>query len=221
MDLLLVADGMSSRPGGDVAARIAVDTVRDFFDNPEDTWPGEPTEELREGGERLVAAIALAHRRVRERAAALPHSERTSTTLAAVLGLPTHLWIAHVGNARVYRIRERRLERLTSDHCTGSDPRVLEWFTPEALVRVPPDAPSRALGLREAVEPEIRLEDLHAGDLVLLATDGLTKMVEDAEIAEVLHQHKDVATAVAMLIERANKRGGTDNVTAIVARWAW
>jgi protein phosphatase len=140
------------------------------------------------------------------------------TTLAVVLGLAEHVWIGHVGDARVYRLRDQMFECLTIDHNVGSDPRAGEWFGIAALARADPQALTRALGSREKIEPDVRREELRAGDVLLLATDGLTKMLDDAEIADVLLEHADACTAVARLIERANDRGGYDNITVIVGR---
>jgi protein phosphatase len=220
VDLWMVADGIAGRPGGDAAARLAVDTVRTFFDDPDRTWPGDPEVQLAEGGTRLVEAVTLANRRIRERAAASPWLAGMGTTFAAVLALPRHLWIAHAGDSRVYRFREGQLELLTADHCAGSDPRAEEWFDRERLATAPPDALTRALGLRERVAVDVRLEEIRSRDVVLLATDGLTKMVDDATSAKVLAERRDVRVAVRALIAYALDRGGHDNVTCVVARWA-
>ncbi len=210
-ELLLVADGVGSRPGGDVAATLAVETVRNFFDHPPAAWSMDPAQAVAE-------AIALANRCIRERASAVERLRGMGTTLAVVLGLAEHVWIGHVGDARVYRLRDQMFECLTIDHNVGSDPRAGEWFGIAALARADPQALTRALGSREKIEPDVRREELRAGDVLLLATDGLTKMLDDAEIADVLLEHADACTAVARLIERANDRGGYDNITVIVGR---
>jgi serine/threonine protein phosphatase PrpC len=213
LDLWTVADGVAGRPAGRAAAETAVATLRDAFDEPERTWPTDPVVELEEGGTRLAEAASLANRRIRERGAA------SAATFAAVLALPGHVWVAHAGDARVYRLRDRRLERLTCDHCVGSDPRAAEWFGEERLASARPDALTRALGLRETVALDLRMEDLRPRDVVLLATDGLTRMVGDPTIAEVLAEHGSACTAVDALIARALDLGGCDNVTCIVGRW--
>jgi hypothetical protein len=140
---------------------LAVDTVRSFFDNPDRTWPGDPEAELAESGARLIEAATLANLRICEQAAALGR-EGMATTFATVLALRRHIWVAHAGDSRVYRLRDGQL-----------------------------------------VAVDLRLEEVRARDVVLLATDGLTKMVDEATIAEVLAQRRDVRAAACALIARA------------------
>lgn len=218
--LLLVADGVSTRPSGDVAAKLAVDTVRGYFETPETTWPAEALEASGEARVRLLAATLLANHRIIEEAKRRPDAEGCLTTLAGVLALSDRLWVAHVGDSRVYRYRGGQLKLLTCDHTIGTDLEVRARIKPDKLERMQPATLTRALGLDESVEPDVQMETLCAGDLVLLATDGLTKVVDEGVIVDVLDEYHDLGAAVATLIARANERGGPDNITCILARWS-
>jgi PPM family protein phosphatase len=216
LGLLLVADGVGGRPGGDVAAELAVATVHDALAQPETTWPADPVE----ARERLLDTIALANRRVREEGLRRAHLEGMATTLVAALVISDALWVAHVGDSRAYRLRDGGLERLTRDHRVEEDAAVQARLDPEQAAQLEPGLLTRAIGLGERVMADVRFVDLAPGDTVLLCTDGLTVVVEEREIAAVLDAHQDTAAAAAKLIERAIALGAPDNVTCVVARWA-
>lgn len=219
IDLLLIADGVSTRPSGDLAATLAVDTVRRYFETPETTWPTEALEVPEETRIRLLAATLLANRRIIEESNRRPEAEGMATTFAGVLALSDRLWIAHVGDSRVYRFNGGKLSLLTRDHTIGTDLEMCARFKPETLARLPPATLTRALGLNKSVEPDVQMVPLSAGDVVLLATDGLTKVVNEGVIVDVLNEHHHLGAAVATLIDRANGLGGPDNITCILARW--
>jgi protein phosphatase len=162
----------------------------------------------------------LANHRIVEGSKRRADAEGMATTLAAVLALSDRLWVTHVGDSRVYRYRGGQLKRLTCDHTVGTDLEARARVKPEVLARMPPSTLTRALGLGESVEPDVQMENVSAGDVVLLATDGLTKVVDEGAITEVLDEYHDLGAAVAELIARANERGGPDNITCILARWS-
>jgi protein phosphatase len=218
-EILMVADGLASLPAGDVAARMAVDAVLEFFETDEITWPGEVPGNPTEPGPRLVAGITLANQRIRSAASGSAILERMATTFAGVVVTGDRLWIAHVGDSRCYRVRGRRIERLTTDHHLDSDAEGRSRFSAEAIAKSPPKSLTRALGQFDTVAVEVRAEELHAGDAILVCTDGVTAVLDDAAIAVVLEEHRDVGAAVAALIQCANDRGGPDNITAVLGRW--
>jgi protein phosphatase len=218
-EILMVADGLASLPAGDVASRMAVDTVLEFFETEEITWPGDVPESLTDPRARLIAGITLANERIRRAASRCATLERMATTFAGVVVGGDRLWIAHVGDSRCYRVRERRIERLTTDHHSDCDAEGRSRFSAEAIAKSSPKSLTRALGLFDTVAVEVREEELHAGDAILVCTDGVTAVLDDAVIAVVLEEHRDVGAAVAALIQCANDRGGPDNVTAVLGRW--
>jgi serine/threonine protein phosphatase PrpC len=138
LGILLVADGVGSRPAGDVAARMAVDTVQEFFETDEITWPSDVPGNATEPRARLVAGITLANERIRKAASQSATLDRMATTLAGVVAAEDRLWIGHVGDSRCYRLRERRLELLTTDHRLDSDPEGRSRFPAEVIARSRP-----------------------------------------------------------------------------------
>jgi protein phosphatase len=135
LGLLLVADGVGGRPAGDVAAKLAVHTVRDAVANPETTWPDEGAADPEEVCRRLRDAIALANRRVREQGEQHAHLTGMATTLVAAMVAAGRLWIAHAGDSRAYLLRAGELRRLTADHSVAEDASLRVRLKPEVLER--------------------------------------------------------------------------------------
>jgi serine/threonine protein phosphatase PrpC len=217
--VLMVADGLGSRPAGDVAAKMAVNTVLEFFRSDDITWPDDVPGSPAEPRAQLVAGITRANARIWKAASRSATLDGMATTFAGLVAAEDRLWIAHVGDSRCYRFRERRLELLTTDHHLDSDPEGRSHFSAELIAKSRPTALTRALGQFDKVAVEVREEELHAGDAILLVTDGVTAVLDDAAIAGVLGEYHEVGAAVAALIQRANDRGGPDNITAVLARW--
>jgi protein phosphatase len=142
-----------------------------------------------------------------------------ATTIVVVVVAEGKLWTAHVGDSRAYLLRAGRISRLTRDHSIEEDEDARARYTPEALAEENPRALTRVLGATD-VCADLRSDDLQPGDVVLTATDGLTTMVNDGEMVDVLDQYHDIDAAVSRLIDMANARGGPDNITIAIARWA-
>src|SRR5262249_18318401 len=127
--------------------------------------------------------------------------------------------IAHVGDSRVYRLREGRLERLTHDHSLVNHLVALGCLRPEDAASYPKrNVITRAVGPCETVDVDTKIVDTRTGDAFLLCSDGLHGALADDEIAAVLRERADLADAVGRLIELANESGGKDNVTAVLVR---
>lgn len=229
--LFLVADGMGGRAAGEVASRMAIETVRDFFDDPDSTWPiavgvGPPTmrgSEARyvdQGLPLLVAGIQLANGRIFAAARRDREKRGMGTTFVAALARDGFVAIAHVGDSRVYRLRNHRLELLTRDHSLVNECIRLGHLLPEQASSFPlQHVITRALGTDEAVEVETRIDAIESGDTLLLCSDGLSGAVPAHEIASILEDYPDLGEATTRLVKRANENGGPDNVTCIVVRW--
>jgi protein phosphatase len=141
-----------------------------------------------------------------------------TTVVAAVID-SRGLSIAHVGDSRIYLYREGKLQRLTEDHSLVMDQVKHGLITPEEAERSHlQNILTRALGTQELVEVDVQDRPVSPGDVYLLCTDGLTKMVSEAEISEVLAGRARPRAAVGELIGRAREAGGPDNITAVVAR---
>jgi protein phosphatase len=212
LGVLAVADGVSSRPAGRIAAEAAVEALLSHVTDPLTPLADSPRL-------RVERAFAHVHRRFKEQAAAEEHLRGMATTLAFVLEHGDLLAIGHIGDSRVLRFRDGRIERLTTDHRLESDALARGRLTPEAVALHGPDSLTRGIGLWEDITPEVRVEALLPGDSVLLATDGLTDVVDEDTIAATLQRRRHPRAAVDALIQRALDLGAPDNVTCVYAQW--
>jgi serine/threonine protein phosphatase PrpC len=205
--LFVVADGMGGYAGGEVASAMACDTIAQTYD---DESFGEVPLDLPQAAGQLVAAIRRANTAILDRARAEPELQGMGTTLVAARFSPRkeRVYIGHVGDSRVYRLRKGALEQLTTDHTLAS----LGVEGPQS------HSLTRALGVAPTVEVDLLFVEPAAGDCYLLCSDGLTKMVPEASIREVLAAADDAQIAVQALIDNANARGGRDNITAVVVQ---
>jgi protein phosphatase len=218
--LYVVADGMGGHAAGELAASLAVTALEGVYDDPEITHPranpGSPADALA----LLIAAVKKANDRIQEAAAKDRTKRGMGTTIVAALVCGETVCLAHVGDSRIYRLRERRLEQLSDDHTVGT-----EWIRQGAPVELATTLPmgrllTRALGTRPTVEASTRLETVLPGDVLLLCSDGVHGVVPTDELTGILLELGDLASGVERLITRANDRGGPDNSTAILVRWS-
>jgi protein phosphatase len=199
---------------------MAIDTVRECLQDADTTWLEAGRTPLGAGLPSLVEAIRRANARIFAAARCDAAKHGMGTTIAAALVFAGRVAIAHVGDSRIYRLREKRLDLLTEDHSLVND-----------LIRSgaldPADAASfvfqgritRAVGSEDAVEVDARLLEPSAGDVLLLCSDGLHDVVEAREIAGILVEHQDLERAAERLIARGNDNGGPDNITCVLVRW--
>jgi protein phosphatase len=215
--LVVVADGMGGTTAGDVAARMAVELVCGAYIDVNTTWPGGTTEAGLHGLPRLEAAVQHANRRIHRAAQRRAEWYGMGTTIAAVLALGSRMALVHVGDSRVYRLRQGRLERVTEDHSLFSDLVRVGAADPEhPEPGVPRHVLTRSLGMAPTVKAECRLIDALPGDTFLVCSDGLWSVVRSREIAAILLSHPDLDEATARLVERANELGGPDNITTVL-----
>jgi PPM family protein phosphatase len=186
--VLAVADGLGGHPCGDLASQTAVASLRDAV-------AGGPPEGA-DTGEWLTSALLVAHRAVLAEAGDDPDRDGMATTVVLAAVAEDEVTIAHVGDSRAYLLADGALQPLTRDHGMGG------YIT-------------QALGLDRVVAPDVLHLNLAPGDRLLLCTDGLTNMVDDNGIAQLLGQG-DVRQATDGLVETALANGGVDNVTVIV-----
>jgi serine/threonine protein phosphatase PrpC len=216
--LFAVADGMGGHAAGEVASRMAGETVSQFFKKSREgdvTWPFKIDPDLPLIENRLICGLKLSNYHIfLESRADLKRKGMGTTMVAAALD-STQIHIAHVGDSRAYRLRNDTLDLLTTDHTLLEDVR---RYNPEMTAEEMRNFPhrgvlSRALGVREQVEVDVQRHDLLAGDLYLLCSDGLYGQVEDPELLAVLADATDLESAARSLIELANAAGGPDNIT--------
>ena len=205
--LFVVADGMGGAQAGEVASKIAVEVFEPGLGDS-----AEPEADL---ATRALAANARIHE--------LSHSSAEhagmGTTLTAVYVAPAEVAIAHVGDSRAYRLREGELSRLTDDHSLVDELLRQGKITPEEAVDHPQRSViTRALGPEPAVEIDTRSYAARAGDVYLLCSDGLTTMLPERRLSEILRANPRLRDAGEALVAAANEAGGRDNITVVLFR---
>lgn len=213
----LVCDGMGGHEGGEIASRLAVDVISDGLSTGhQELLQNRKISQRRAHARELVLAWTqkangeIFHRGGED----TPLRTRMGTTLALVLLVHDFVVVAHVGDSRIYRIRGDKIDRLTEDHSIlGPSRAPRQWGTaPKTRKFV-----TKALGTRNTVEPDIRLEDALPGDIYILCSDGLSDAVKEPEITEIVRKAgADRRVAIRSLIHLANKRGGRDNITVVL-----
>jgi PPM family protein phosphatase len=205
--LFVVADGMGGAQAGEVASRIAVESFSRGLDDA-----ARPELALSE----LVLA---ANSRIHELSHSNAEQAGMGTTLTAVYVGEQEVAIAHVGDSRAYCLRGGELLRLTDDHSLVDELVRQGRLTPEEAVEHPQRSViTRALGPETTVDVDTRSFRARAGDVYLLCSDGLTTMVEEAQLAAVLLAHPRLSDAGEALIAAANQAGGRDNITVVLLR---
>lgn len=205
-----VCDGMGGAAAGEVASRLAVDTLIERLCSV--SSPVDRRKALEE-------SIAAANRLVYAQAAQDAALQGMGTTLVAVAVQDHHALIGHVGDSRCYLYRGNELTRQTHDHSLVDEQVRLGHMTQADADRSPlRNVITRAIGTQHSVEPEITELPLESGDLLLLCSDGLTREVPEARIASILQSPGTVEEKCQRLIDAANDAGSRDNVTAILIR---
>lgn len=219
--LLIVADGMGGHKAGDVASKMAVATITEAFESTGGDQGGGRWALFKRkltGKDRLVDAIKRANRVVLDTAKSRPECKGMGTTVIAACIEDGALHFAHVGDSRLYRLRQGELEQLTADHSLLNEYLRLGVIKAENAGKFPyKNIIVRALGLSPSVDVDAATDKPQVGDRYLLCTDGLTDLVNDARIGGQLERSGDPDTIAAGLIELALAAGGLDNVTAVVA----
>jgi serine/threonine protein phosphatase PrpC len=221
--LFLVADGMGGHAAGEIASRIAVDSISEFILHTKEddgTWPHAYDEHFRRSTNRLMAALRMANTRVLEAMRKDARLRGMGTTVVACMAENNTMSVAHVGDSRAYLIRGGQLSRITNDHSWVFE-QVQAGMLTEAEAEKHPlrNVITRALGGALQVTPDASEIEALAGDVFLLCSDGLTGMVPESDIARIVTQSEgDLEKACQQLIDAANEHGGLDNVTAVLVR---
>ncbi|MHB8753706.1 MAG: Stp1/IreP family PP2C-type Ser/Thr phosphatase [Candidatus Acidiferrales bacterium] len=225
LNLFVLSDGMGGQASGEVASRLAAETIvahcRDAEANPRSQLIGERIEGASDAGNRLASAIRLANRAVHQAARRNTAQTGMGATVVAAWFADERMTIAHVGDSRAYRLRRGELEQLTQDHSFIAEQVCQGMMTAEeASQSKMQNVLLRALGIDPDVLVEVSEELLMEGDTLLLCSDGLTHELSDAQIAAVLCDTDEAQEAASRLVELANQAGGGDNITVIVVRHA-
>lgn len=223
MNLFALSDGMGGLASGEVASRLAVDTIlahcREAEKKPTLPLSGERIDGVSPVSNRLASGVRLANKAVHRAAQKNGGEQRMGATVVAVRFVEERMSLAHVGDSRAYRLRGNDLEQLTRDHSFVAEAMRRGHMTEqEAGSSALQSVLIRALGIDPEVEVDVTEELVMDGDTVLLCTDGLTRELSDAQIAAVLGESDDAQEAAERLIDLAKQAGGGDNITAIVVR---
>lgn len=218
--LIAVADGVGGHSAGDIASELALDAVEaSLADLP------RRIEELADGWRdvldaRLHDAVAAANGAVQDHARLHPEREGMATTLVVAVLSRGWLGIAHVGDSRAYLLRGGHAHALTSDHTWGMEELERGMLDPAEIEQSPLRASiTRAVGLSRGHEADVAWLRLEPGDLVVLASDGLTQYVDGEGILTVTQRTPDIEGAARELVRLALDAGGRDNVTVVIARF--
>ena len=226
--LFVVADGMGGHRAGDVASRMATAEMSTFFDatEPHDgespEWPVELDSRLTTDQNRLVSAVKVANQRIFQASVANRAVQGMGTTVVGALFTREErkIHIAHVGDSRAYRVRGPNIAQLTRDHSLLNDYLlVMPNLTDAQKNRLPTNVITRALGMQDGVAVDLYFEQVEPGDIYVLCSDGLSGMVGDEQILEIVRNAKgDVESAAKVLVSEANDNGGEDNITVVLVR---
>ena len=206
-NLLIVADGMGGHNAGDYASKFVVEVLK------------KELAKSREDGPRAMMkkAIASANHQLIAESKTDARLEGMGTTLVAATVIEHTLYFANVGDSRLYLLNDE-IRQLSKDHSLVQEMVRLGGLNAEEAKHHPDkNIITRAIGVKEDVEIDFFEHRLKKGDIILMCTDGLSNMVEDEEIFQIVRSSRDVVEAVEQLIERANSNGGKDNIGVIVA----
>jgi serine/threonine protein phosphatase PrpC len=223
LGLLVVADGMGGHNSGEVASDLATKTIADFarkmLGGAKSLVPEGGTAGLTPRGRQLEYFVKTANTMIYEKGRAFPKDAGMGTTVVAAMVDGKSLTVAHVGDSRLYLWRRGVLSQLTEDHSlVGEQVKRGQITSDEASRSNLQNILTRALGAEGDVQVDVGEHPLFPEDVVLLATDGLSKMVADADVASVIADKKEPQAITDELIARARAAGGVDNVTIVVAR---
>jgi protein phosphatase len=221
-DLYVVADGMGGHKAGDVASKMATHAIASFFQataGEDATWPFHFDPHLSIEENRLVTGIKVANKQIFDASTRDRSVAGMGTTIVSALFSRdrSKLYVAHVGDSRCYRVRNGQITLLTRDHSLLNDYLlVMPDMTQEQRDELPKNVITRALGMQDSVVVDLVPDQPQPGDRYVLCSDGLSGMVSDAQMLEVVSKAPDVESAARELVRLANEHGGEDNITVVV-----
>jgi len=206
-NLFIVADGMGGHKAGDYASRYTVEAIRKFIETSDET---NPVKLLRE-------AIERANRDILKKAAQNIEYEGMGTTLVAATIIRGYTYIANVGDSRLYIVNRDEIHQITRDHSLVEEMvRMGEIRREEARFHPDKNIITRAIGAGYDVKVDFFGHKLRRGDRILLCSDGLSNMLEDDEMLEIVNSREEIARTAGELINRANTYGGKDNISVVL-----
>ncbi|MBL8303912.1 MAG: Stp1/IreP family PP2C-type Ser/Thr phosphatase [Ideonella sp.] len=215
--MVVLADGMGGYNAGEVASQMATSHIRTELGS----WLGQAAANASDAEIRRAMALCVdnANRAIFESAKANPHQAGMGTTLVMGVFRGEHLWMGHVGDSRGYRLRDGEIAQITRDHSLLQEQIDAGLISPEqAAFSANKNLVTRAVGVEPSVQLEVHRHEVQPGDLYLLCSDGLSDMVDDAAMAQLLRDCDSLEAGAAALVDAANEAGGRDNISVILAR---
>ncbi len=220
LGLFVVADGLGGHAAGEVASQIVVDRVAEFVSQTKEkdrTWPLEYDTTLSFDGNRLKVALLLSDQAIAEDIRRNPERETMGSTVVAGLVSHRRVTLAHVGDSRAYVLGPKGIQQVTRDHSWVAEQVAHGILTPsEARVHPFRNVITQALGNGGDLEIEVQELELGDSDRLLLCSDGLSGMVGDQQIWDIVQNASDLQSAVESLVAAARENGGEDNITAVL-----
>lgn len=213
LKIYILADGMGGYNGGEIASKLATTTALSYIQSNFENTPKEREDILK----LVKSAMEYANMVVYEKSKEQKDLDGMGTTLEVCLIYNNKLYLGHVGDSRIYRLRGEFFRKLTHDHSYVQKLVKDGTITQEEADHHPKkNMLMKALGCTAFVEPDVTVKGFIKNDIILICSDGLTNMVEEQEIYNILK--KEGTLAAEKLVEKANENGGYDNITAIVIR---
>jgi protein phosphatase len=222
--LAILADGMGGHAAGEVASNMAVNMIArhfvEVFLRDFDRRKGGHLSDAALEVNAVYDAVALANSAVHEMARTRPECAGMGSTLVIAIFYEDRVCVGHVGDSRLYRLRDGELLQLTEDHSVVQELVSRGLLTlEEAHATVGKNLVTRALGVESTVEPDVDEKPSEEADIYLLCSDGLNDMLADEDIRKILLEHgADLDAAAKKLVAEANERGGSDNISVILTR---
>jgi protein phosphatase len=223
LGIAVLADGMGGYRAGEVASAMAVNMILDDVrDGMKQADSGDTDDKTGFCPQTLLikAAIEKANATIYQTAQRQPQCHGMGTTVVALAFYDDRMSIAHVGDSRIYCLRDAQLRQVTSDHSLLQELIDRGFYTPEeAKKSLNKNLVTRAMGIEMAVNPDLQESVVQPGDIYLMCSDGLTDLVEDDVIHEILAEYgEDLEDAAQRLVGKANAAGGADNISVILIR---
>ena len=223
LGLFIVADGLGGHAAGEVASQIVVETVARFVGETlekDRTWPVEYDPSITYDGNRLKVALLLSDQAIAEDIRRNPERETMGSTVVAGLFHGPKVTLAHVGDSRAYVLGPEGIRQVTRDHSWVAEQVANGILTPsEARVHPFRNVITQALGNGGELDVELQNLELSKSERLLLCSDGLSGMIGDKQIWDIVERSNDIQQAVESLITAARERGGEDNITAVLVDW--
>lgn len=209
--VFIVADGMGGHNGGEIASRIAVDEISSYlYNNKEKLYKEDEIKEL------IKEGFYFANKKILEKSYNDSECVGMGTTSTVAVIVQKKLFIGHIGDCRLYIIRNQSINQITKDHSLVWELMEQGKINFEEMKLHPmKHIITKALGIEEFSDPDILKVYLEKGDVILICSDGLTSMLSDSEIKDVVEKHKDPEEICKELVNFANEKGGYDNITVV------